>query len=177
MLFVDLLEQSLIELVIDVRSIPYSRWAERYNKESLERLLLEAGISYDWRGDGLGGIPPDESFYDLEGHTLYEPLAATAGFQKAIGGVEFAAARERLALICVEEAPERCHRHYLLGRVLSERGAVVHHIRAGGAIEDDAAVRARLAPVQASLFGEEPVWRSPEPMKDKADKPRSRPGA
>ena len=172
--FLDLLRQHEMELAIDVRSIPYS-YVERYNREALERLLADCGLAYDWRGRDLGGIPPDDSFYDAEGHTLYDPLAATGWFQKAIGGVEFAAERQRLALVCVEEPPERCHRHYLLGRVLTGRGAAVHHIRANGAVEDHAQVEARLTPTQGSLFGEDAIWRSPEPMQDKSHQPRPHP--
>jgi uncharacterized protein (DUF488 family) len=173
-LVLELLNKHEIDLVIDVRSVPYS-YAEQYNKDSFERLLAPADIAYDWRGNGLGGIPPDDSFYDAAGHTLYEPLAATAEFRKAIGGVEFAAERQMVALVCVEEPPERCHRHYLLARVLTKRGAVVHHIRADGSVEDDAVVAARLPPAQGSLFGQQPTWRSPEPMRDKADLPRPHP--
>src|SRR4051812_14264898 len=88
-LFLGLLRQYEIALVIDVRSIPYSQWTQPYNKENLERLLSEAGLRYDWRGDDLGGIPTDQTLYDDEGHTIYEPLAATDWFRKAIGGVEF----------------------------------------------------------------------------------------
>ena len=53
----DLLRQHGIELVVDVRSTPYSRYVPQANRENLARTLESAGIAYRWMGEPLGGKP------------------------------------------------------------------------------------------------------------------------
>jgi len=55
--FLDLLRRHAIEVVVDVRSSPYSGYAGHFNKEPLENLLRSAGIKYLFLGDVVGGRP------------------------------------------------------------------------------------------------------------------------
>jgi Domain of unknown function DUF488 len=160
-----LLRSHEIELVVDVRSRPWVKWAGHFNREELEPALVRGGLEYAWRGDTLGGIPEGDRFYDEAGYTLYEPLVQEQWFMKGIAWVEYQAERCRLALICLEDEPERCHRHVLLARVLTERGAEVINVRGNGSIESYRDVELRLGRGQASLFEPIGVWRSPAPMR------------
>jgi uncharacterized protein (DUF488 family) len=69
-------------------------------------------------------------------------------------------------LLCGEEDPAHCHRRLLIGRVLSERGHNMLHIRGDGRIEPDEIVTAAsgksLVEAQKELFAEleEDKWRS-----------------
>ena len=49
----------------------------------------------------------------------------------------------RIALLCAEEDPARCHRHLLIGPVLQQRGVPVCHIRRDGRTETEADLAAR----------------------------------
>lgn len=155
-----------IQRVIDVRSKPYARRAVQYNRPELEVSLPHAGMTYEWLGDKLGQRPEGERFYDAEGHTLYDELLKEPWFMKAIGLLEHDADRERVALLCLEEQPERCHRWALIGKLLSSRGARVLHVRRDGNVQSQQEVDYIAGVAQASLFAEERVWRSPEPMWD-----------
>jgi len=74
--------------------------------------------------------------------------------------------RFRVALVCGEEDPAHCHRRLLIGRVLTERGHTMLHIRGDGRVETDATVATasgkRLVDVQIELFAEmeEDKWKS-----------------
>jgi uncharacterized protein (DUF488 family) len=163
--FINALKDHQIGLVIDVRSRPWIKRAQHFNREALDPALDEKGIDYLWLGEHLGQRPEGDQFYDGEGYALYEPISQEPWFLKAIGRVEYEAERRRLALVCLEEEPERCHRYHLLGRVLVERGAEVEHIRRDGRIESQSEVAQRLGEAQTSLLNElNEVWRSPEPM-------------
>ena len=86
---------------------------------------------------------------------LYGRLAATPAFRDGIDRVLAGAQAQRIALLCSEEDPSRCHRHLLIGRVLRERGVPVTHIRRGGHVETEADLAAReLSQArQGTLFG------------------------
>ncbi len=160
------LRENDIELAVDVRSRPYSRHAPHFDRPELEHALTAGGISYQWLGDKLGQRPEGERFYDSEGYTLYDELLKEQWFMKAIGLLEHEAETRRIALVCLEEEPERCHRWALIGKLLADRGASVRHIRADGRVQSQQEVDYLMGIAQESLFGEERVWRSPEPMWD-----------
>jgi uncharacterized protein (DUF488 family) len=65
--FIHLLQQAQIELLVDVRSSPYSQYNPHFNREVLRTRLKDAGIAYDYEGERLGGRPKDPACYK-EGH-------------------------------------------------------------------------------------------------------------
>jgi uncharacterized protein (DUF488 family) len=132
--FLELLATAQIEIVIDVRSYPRSRWAH-FNKEILQQGLGTAGIEYQFAGAELGGKTKDMS---------YDQIAATASFQSALGSVIAIAATMRAALLCSEHEPLACHRCLLLGRHLVKRGMKVAHLLRDGTIEDHERIEQRL---------------------------------
>lgn len=155
--FLRLLRQHSIEAVADVRTVPWSRYVPAFNAKRLREALAECGIDYVPLGAELGGRPAGEEFYDEQGHVLYGRLAASPAFQKGIDRVLRGAQSHRIALLCSEEDPSRCHRHLLIGRVLRERGVTLSHIRGDGRIETEAGLAAREASTnqQPSLFDDD----------------------
>lgn len=158
--FLDLLRRHGIETVVDVRSAPYSRYTPHFNKRELERLLAEAGIRYVFAGDVLGGRPPDPTCYKNgavpDGHANYLELvdyaavAARDWYRRGIERLREIGHDRRIAMMCSEEDPARCHRHHLIAQTLLADGVPVHHIRASGECED--AVRAEPPSRQLSLL-------------------------
>jgi uncharacterized protein (DUF488 family) len=78
--------EGLDAVIIDVRSIPRSR-KRGFGRRSLETLL---GRRYQWRGDGLGGLGEISPIY-IQALRQYQGDAI---------------------LMCLEEAPGDCHRHW-----------------------------------------------------------------
>jgi uncharacterized protein (DUF488 family) len=168
--YLALLADNSIDTVVDIRSIPTIRFAPWFSRANFEPALISSGLEYVYLGDRLGGRPHGDQYYDAEGHTLYEPVSAEPWFGEGIEQLETLATSGRVALTCLEEEPERCHRHPLLGRVLQDRGATVLHIRRSGLIESQADVDQRMGSLQTSLLAA-PVWRSPLPMHGGHNKP------
>jgi len=161
-----LVRQHQIEVVVDTRSSPYSKYAPHFDKEIMQRSLEQAGTRYLFLGAELGGRPANPDYYDASGHVLYSRLRDDARFKAAIARLEAGMERFRVALVCGEEDPAHCHRRLLIGRVLTERGHTMLHIRGDGRIETDETVAAAsgksLVGVQRELFAEieEDKWRS-----------------
>ncbi|MDF2899376.1 MAG: hypothetical protein K0Q46_6162 [Rhodococcus erythropolis] len=146
-----------IQSIVDVRSTPASTRAPQYNAHALRRSLAGIGVSYVPMGAELGGRPPEDEFYDAEGHVLYRHLAESARFRSGINRLESGARRFRVAILCSETDPTRCHRNLLIGRVLRERGHRVSHILSDGrtvAFDD------QLVSVVGLPGFEEDQWRS-----------------
>ncbi len=90
--FLDLLATHRIDLLIDVRSSPYSRYASQFNRETIDPALQQRKIHYLYLGDQLGGRAADPRFYDNQGRVLYAAVAQSPGFRQGIERL-----RERLA--------------------------------------------------------------------------------
>ena len=155
-----------IEVVVDTRTSPYSKYVPQFDKELIQRSLEEAGIRYLFLGAELGGRPANPAYYDASGRVLYSRLRDDPMFQAAIARLESGMERFRVALLCGEEDPAHCHRRLLIGRVLTERGHTMLHIRGDGRLESDETVAAQagkpLVGSQPALFAEidEDQWRS-----------------
>lgn len=158
--FMSMLKQNEIELVVDTRSQPYSKFAPHFSSGSIEALLKKEGIDYLFLGKELGGRPQEPEFYDSEGHVLYWKLANTPKLKEGVQRLEEEAKSKRVAIMCSEEDPTCCHRRLLVGKVLSGRGTDLKYIRSDGRIqsEDDLIP----AGTQNDLFNpyEKVVWRS-----------------
>jgi uncharacterized protein (DUF488 family) len=163
--FVELLKRHEITAVVDTRSYPVSKFAPQFNRSILERALPHQGIRYAFRGAELGGRPAGDEYYDDDGHVLYSRVARADSFLEAIERLQRGMRKHRIALLCSEENPEHCHRRLLIGRVLSERGVRMSHIRGDGRLEVEPPAgfgRRSGNGQQLALFGaaEDREWRS-----------------
>jgi len=122
--FVDLLKVGGVALLVDVRSMPYSRRFPQFGKERLAKSLAEAGIAYAHEGAALGGKP--------EGGAGYDALAERQAFKDALGRLIERARNTTLCLMCAEKEPIDCHRTVLVSRRLAEQGVAIDHLLADG---------------------------------------------
>ena len=161
--FLELLKAHEIAVLVDVRSIPSSRYTPHFNRAELEKALSAAGVRYVYAGGELGGMPNEEEFYDRLGHVDYAKMAQSDRFRSGIARLKASARTGRTALMCSEEDPRNCHRHLLLSRVLAGEEVRVMHIRGDGALEADEDLRREAGQCrrQLSLFpDEEDEWKS-----------------
>jgi uncharacterized protein (DUF488 family) len=135
---VELLHGQRIEVLADVRSAPYSRHNPQFRKEKLRASVEQAGLRYVWLGAELGGRPPEPEFYDAKGHVRYDLVAETERFQAGLERLLTGAATYRVAIMCSEEDPGRCHRRLLVTRALVARDVEVRHIRGDGTVVTEA---------------------------------------
>jgi uncharacterized protein (DUF488 family) len=132
--FLELLRGRELQVVVDVRSVPSSRYVSGFNKQRLEETLKLSGFKYLFLGELLGGRPAEQALRDRQGRVDYRQLAATEKFQQGLDRLENGlAAGWRIALMCAEEDPLTCHRHWLIARELElVRRVRVFHLRADG---------------------------------------------
>jgi len=150
--FLCLLRRHSVQVVADVRSSPYSKYATQFQKNNLLKSLRDAGFQYVYLGAELGGRPRGTEYYDSEGHVLYEKLAQSPAFEAGLARLKKGMDHHVVALMCAEENPTGCHRRLLITRVLVERGVTVEHIRGDGRIENELELRAAEQGDQLGLF-------------------------
>ncbi|MFA5422699.1 MAG: DUF488 domain-containing protein [Phycisphaerae bacterium] len=125
--FIELLKEHKIELVIDVRSSPHSRYCPQFNKNALAQTLQLAGIEYKFLGSELGGRPDDSALF-TDNKVDFALLAQQPAFLAAIEDVIKLSAEKKVALMCSEKDPLKCHRTILISRHLKNEDVNVLHI-------------------------------------------------
>ena len=161
--FLELLRSNEIDVVVDVRSQPYSSYQGHFSQAPLRRSLEDAGFRYLFLGKELGGRPPEPELYDDEDHVLYGELAKTERFKHGLDRLVKGTSTYRVAMMCSEEDPSNCHRRRLITRALEESDApvTVTHIRGNGELVDESEMsRDTGKHQQQTLLEDVTTWKS-----------------
>jgi uncharacterized protein (DUF488 family) len=155
--FISLLKLYQIKYVLDVRSMPYSKYFSHFNRENLKTALKQEDITYGFMGDTLGGRPSDVTCYNSEGKVDYEAVKTKSFFLEGINRLKNAY-REgyRVALMCSESKPCECHRSKLIGTTLTDINIYLNHIDEKGDLKDQEEVmdELRVGFPETDLFGQ-----------------------
>ena len=135
--FSPLLLDNKIELLVDVRSNPVSRFAPFANHRTLPELLESIDVDYEFMGGPLGGKPADRTMYDERGKPDYHRMRASDEFQEALDQLAGMASRRSTVILCSEEDPSQCHRRLLVGPSLEASNCEPLHIRGDGAVHSN----------------------------------------
>ena len=120
--FIGLLQKHAVSRVIDVRTVPRSRHNPQFNKASLPGSLKKAGLSYVHL-PGLGGLRhARRDSLNLGWHNAsfrgYADYMQTPEFEKSLEELVQWAKQDRIALMCAEAVPWRCHRSLIADALL-----------------------------------------------------------
>lgn len=127
--FVELLKTYRINYLVDVRSMPYSRYNPQFNQRFLKFLLPQHNIRYVFMGEELGGRPKEAWCYNEHGKIDYEKVKTRESFQKGIARLKAAYYKNvGAAIMCSESKPCDCHRTHLIGQALRSENIILTHI-------------------------------------------------
>jgi uncharacterized protein (DUF488 family) len=127
--FLNFLRKNKINTVIDVRSVPYSRFANQFNKEQLEKFLKKNNIYYIPMGKSLGARFENKELLFNDGKVNFSKVIKTDLFLNGIARIEKGINQGfKITLMCSEKNPLQCHRFSLLARFLHQKGYKVTHI-------------------------------------------------
>ena len=142
---VELLQKHGIQVLVDVRSSPYSKYVSQFNREMFQAVLQGEGLEYKFAGEYLGGRPKDPSCYKNgqipDGHADflhivdYPAVMTKDWYQKGIQRLLEIARKQPTAIMCSEEDPARCHRQHLISQTLLKQGIEVLHIRSDSRLQ------------------------------------------
>ncbi len=133
--FINTLEMLGVDTVIDVRSIPRSRYAPQFDEGAIYEALRQRDIDYYTAGEKLGARPEDATLHDSEGRVDWERLRESAPYKEGIQSIrDMAADGHVTALVCSEGDPLSCHRFGTVSRDLSEAGMDVRHVLTNGEV-------------------------------------------
>ena len=126
--FVLRLKSFEIDIVVDVRSSPYSKFVSHFNRENIKKSLIENGMRYIFLGDYIGGKPKDKKYFE-NGKVNYMLISRSDRYSEGINRIIELHNKDNIVLMCSEEDPYNCHRHNLITQTLVKKGLTIIHIR------------------------------------------------
>jgi len=143
--FISLLKRHDITHLVDVRSVPYSKYANQFNEKPLKAQVQLNGIKYIYMGKELGARFDTNKYKDESGRLDFSGIIRrnqfTDGISRVIRGITSGAV---IAIMCSEKEPFDCHRFILISFALQQEGIVVTHILEGGSLIDNSELENRL---------------------------------
>ncbi len=129
--FLEILRAHRVDAVADVRTVPRSRHNPQFHLEALSGSLAAAGIEY-MHIPRLGGLrhPRKDSVnrgWRNPSFRGYADYMQTPEFAHALDELLRLASGRRVAAMCAEAVPWRCHRS-LIADAASARGVGVEHL-------------------------------------------------
>jgi len=129
--FIGLLKGHAVTQLVDVRTVPRSRHNPQFNQEALQAALSRAGIGYA-HAPGLGGFRrPSPESENAGWRNLsfrgYADYMQTPEFAAELTSLLELARTDRVALMCAEAVPWRCHRS-LIADALTAHGVTACEI-------------------------------------------------
>jgi len=149
--FIHILQAYGIEMIVDVRTIPKSRYNPQFNQAALREELQKHGIEYVHL-TALGGLrhTTKDSINMAWKNASFRGFAdymQTPEFTKGLKELIGLAKEKRVAIMCAEAVPWRCHRSLigdaLLVRdikvedILSEKSSQPHKMTSFAKVEGD----------------------------------------
>ena len=137
-----MLRENGVDLLVDVRTVPRSRFNPQFNEDALAAPLEAAGIGYvqlkalgGLRHSPKGAPPSPNTLWHNASFRAYADYAMTAGFRSGLAELLGLAERRRPAIMCAEAVWWRCHRRIITDYLLAQ-GVEVTHIMAPGKCEE-----------------------------------------
>ena len=143
--FVDLLQESRVDFVVDVRSMPRSRTNPQFNGDNLPETLAPRQIGYEHIAE-LGGLrrkargaePSPNAYWRVRGFRNYADYALTKPFSIGFARLRELGGQHRCAIMCAEAVWWRCHRRIITDYLISQGERVMHIL--GAAHVDEASL-------------------------------------
>jgi uncharacterized protein (DUF488 family) len=131
---IDLLKAYDVAMVVDVRTVPRSRHNPQFNKETFPESLKVESIKYIHMPE-LGGLrrPHADSInlsWKNKSFQGYADYMQTKEFAENLLKLVALARENRVAVMCAEALPWRCHRSLLSDALLARRIKVKHILNA-----------------------------------------------
>lgn len=137
--FLALLMQHGINCIVDVRSVPASKYTPQFNQETLKWFLKSHDIQYLHFGDEFGARRTD--CLDEHGQVNFERAVKTPNFQQGVIRLMTGLKKGyRIALMCSEADPLECHRFSMVSRYFYDQGVDVQHIMKDGILASHASL-------------------------------------
>lgn len=139
------LRQNKINVIVDVRSTPYSKHTPQYNANVLKKVLNTNHIIYMDFSKEFGARREEKEVY-INNQVSFAKVMNLPIFGQGVERIKKGLCSGfRIALMCTEKDPEKCHRFSLVARGIEKKTNICSmHILADGSVVSKESIENRL---------------------------------
>lgn len=143
--FLELLRKYNINCIVDIRSVPFSKYVPHFNKNVIKKFLNFNNIIYVYMADEFGAVREDKNLFNQKGYLDFEIIKHTKSFKDGIVRLNTGIDKHYIiSLMCTEKDPLDCHRSIMIAPELVKNKFTVKHILPDGSIETQEELEKRL---------------------------------
>ena len=137
--FLICLQKYKINYIIDIRSIPYSKYYTMYNKENIEEILRQNYINYLYLGEEFGAKRENDldvykPLIDYQGNKIqilsYMHVYKRDSFKEGVRTIFslLKNSNNNICFMCGEKDPFNCHRSFMVAQYFYKKKIDCLHI-------------------------------------------------
>ena len=129
--FPSILHKYNINVIVDVRSVPYSQRFPDFNRESLKNILKRNKINYIFMGKEFGARRNESDVYHdgvVDFSRVFQSKLFLEGVKRVEKGLKDG---YTISFLCSEKDPLDCHRTIMISQYFSKIGLKICHIIQG----------------------------------------------
>ncbi len=143
--FISLLQKYKINSLVDVRSVPYSKFSPQFNELSLKNELKKHSIQYSSFKHEFGARRIEKAAFH-DGRVSFDAVKELDVFKNGISRIVVGIEKGyRIALMCTEKDPIDCHRFILVSRNIEMSAQIqASHIMMDGSLKSTEELEAQM---------------------------------
>lgn len=143
--FIGRLKRNDVNVIVDVRSVPYSKHTPQYNADVLKKVLKQNQILYMDFSKEFGARREENEVY-VNNRVNFEKVMNLSIFQQGVERIKKGLeSGYSIALMCTEKDPENCHRFSLVARGIEKKANICsRHILADGSVVSKESIEKKL---------------------------------
>ena len=134
----EMIKKYNIDVIVDVRGTPYSKYNIQYNLNVIRENLKQFGLSYIYMGKEFGAQREKREYYINEGYADFKKVVKDDMFKKGIERLKDGCDKGyKICLLGAKQNPIECHRFTLVALALEKEGFEVKNIVHSGEIKSN----------------------------------------
>lgn len=127
--FMEILTKYKIRVLVDLRSLPGSRYNPQYNQAALKQSLKEAHIEYIYIDSLTGFRKQNHDSINLGWHNksfrAFADWMQTSEYKEGVNELIHIAKNKTTVIMCSESVPWRCHRSLISDSLITNKITVI----------------------------------------------------
>ncbi|MBC2579542.1 DUF488 family protein [Clostridium sp. DJ247] len=166
--FLELLKKYNINCIIDIRSVPFSKYVPHFNKNVIKKFLNINGIYCIYMAEEFGAIRTNIDLFHPNGYLDFNKVKELKSFSEGLERLKDGIKKGyKICIMCTEKDPIDCHRSIMIAPELIKNNYSVIHIMPDGSTQTQQQLEDRLLRMYNLNLTQQDIFSFKKQLEDK----------